>query len=108
MRRSRYALGVLAALCSLAAVLPAGAQARTHHVSIIAVPNPIDAGDPVAIVGHVSGPGNANRRVNLFHRLPSQLRIERLDRKTLSLDQQHIVRGGRLWLLLQAAQHSQG
>ena len=36
MRRSRFVLGVLAALCSLAAVLPAGAQARTHHVSIVA------------------------------------------------------------------------
>ncbi len=72
MRRSRFVLGVLAALCSLAAVLPAGAQARTRHVSITAVPNPIDAGDPVVIVGHLSAPGNANRRVNLFHRLPNQ------------------------------------
>ena len=75
MRRSRFVLGVLAALCSLAAVLPAGAQARTHRVSIIAVPNPIDSGDPVVIVGHVSAPGNANRRVNLFHRLPNQFRF---------------------------------
>jgi hypothetical protein len=75
LRRSRFALGVLAALCSLAAVLPVGAQARTHHVSIIAVPNPIDAGDPMVIVGHVSGPANANRRVNLFHRLPNQFRF---------------------------------
>jgi hypothetical protein len=75
LRRSRLALGVLAALCSLAAVLPAGAQARTRHVSIIAVPNPIDAGDPVVIVGHLSGPGNANRRVNLFHRLPNRFRF---------------------------------
>ena len=75
MRRSRFALGVLAALCSLAAMLPGGAQARTHQVSIIAVPNPIDAGDPMVIVGHVSGPGNANRRVNLFHRLPNQFRF---------------------------------
>jgi hypothetical protein len=68
-------LGALAALCSLAAVVPVGAQARTHHVSIIAVPNPIDAGDPVAIVGHLSGPGNSNQRVNLFHRLPNQFRF---------------------------------
>jgi hypothetical protein len=75
LRRSRFVLGVLAALCSLAAVLPAGAQARTHHVSIVAVPNPIDAGDPVVIVGHLSGPGNAHRRVNLFHRLPNQFRF---------------------------------
>ena len=37
MRRSRIALGVLAALCSLAAVLPAGAQARTHRISIVAI-----------------------------------------------------------------------
>jgi hypothetical protein len=68
-------LGVLAALCSLAVVLPAGAQARTHHVSIVAVPNPIDAGDPVVIVGHLSGPGNAHQPVNLFHRLPNQFRF---------------------------------
>ena len=70
MRRSRFVLGVLAALCSLAAVLPAAGEA--HHVSIIAVPNPIDAGDPVVIVGHLSARGNAGRKVNLFHRLPNQ------------------------------------
>ena len=72
MRRSRFMLGVLAALCSLVALLPAAAPAATHRVSIVAVPNPIDAGDPVVIVGHVFGPGNANRQVNLFHRLPNQ------------------------------------
>jgi hypothetical protein len=72
LRRSRFTLGALVALCSLAAVLPVGAQARTHHVSIVAVPNPIDAGDPVVIVGHLTGPGNAHQRVNLFHRLSNQ------------------------------------
>jgi len=71
LRRSRLVLGAVAALC-LVALLPAGGQARTRHVSIVAVPNPIDAGDPVAIVGHLTGPGNANRQVNLFHRLPNQ------------------------------------
>src|SRR6476620_3724239 len=75
MRRSRFVLGVLAVLCSMAAVLPAASQARTRHVSIISVPNPIDSGDPVVIVGHLSAPGNANRRVNLFHRLPNQFRF---------------------------------
>jgi hypothetical protein len=75
MRRSRFVLGVVAALCALAAVAPVGAQAATRHVSIIAVPNPIDSGDPVVIVGHLSGPGNGHRRVNLFHRLPSQFRF---------------------------------
>jgi hypothetical protein len=75
LRRSRFVLGAVAALCTLAAVVPAGTQARTHRVSIIAVPNPIDAGDPVVIVGHLSGPGNGNRRVNLFHRLPNQPRF---------------------------------
>jgi hypothetical protein len=65
-------LGAVAALCALVVILPAGAQARVHHVSIIAVPNPIDAGDPVAIVGHLTGPNNTNRQVNLFHRLPNQ------------------------------------
>jgi hypothetical protein len=75
LRRSRFVLGAVAALCTLAAIMPAGTQAATHRVSIVAVPNPIDAGDPVVIVGHVSGPGNANRRVNLFHRLPNQPRF---------------------------------
>ena len=72
MRRSRFVLGVLAALCSLAAVLPAGAQARTHHVSIIAVPNPIDAGDPVVLVG-LNGWDNITFRLGreLSVRLPS-------------------------------------
>jgi hypothetical protein len=72
LRRSRFVLGAVAALCALVVILPAGAQARVHHVSIVSVPNPIDAGDPVAIVGHLTGPGNANRKVNLFHRLPNQ------------------------------------
>jgi hypothetical protein len=75
LRRSRFVLCALAALCSLVTLLPAGTQAATRHVSIVAVPNPIDAGDPVVIVGHLSGPGNANRRVNLFHRLPNQSRF---------------------------------
>ncbi|MDX6668553.1 MAG: hypothetical protein QOK04_1933 [Solirubrobacteraceae bacterium] len=75
------ALGLIAALAAVV-VLPAGAfarprphVARTHTISIQAIPNPIDAGDPLVIVGHLSGPGNANKTVNLFHRLPGQSRF---------------------------------
>jgi hypothetical protein len=63
---------LLAVLSLLAVVLPVGAQARTHQIGIQAIPNPIDAGDPMVIVGHLSGPGNANQQVNLFHHLPNQ------------------------------------
>ena len=83
MRRpsSIRALGLLAALALVA--VPAGAFAKPHRagvsqahsISIKAIPNPIDAGDPLVVVGHLSGPANTNRVANLFHRLPGQARF---------------------------------
>jgi len=64
---------MLAAIAALVAVAaPGGAFAAAHQVSITAVPNPIHAGDPMVIVGHLSGSPNANQKVNLFHHLPGQ------------------------------------
>ncbi len=73
MRRFRcgWMLGAVVALV-MSVGLPAAAGASTHHVSIAAIPNAMDAGDPVVIVGHLAGSPNANQKVILFHHLPGQ------------------------------------
>lgn len=71
MRRLMLAV---AALCALAAVaLPVAASARPGPaLTIRAIPNPINAGDPLVIVGHLGGSANTRRLVRLFHRLAGQ------------------------------------
>ena len=79
--RTRYATGVaaLAAIAALA-VIPIGATAaptdgRVHHpplvraLTIHALPNPINAGDPIVIFGRLFGRHHADRLVVLYHHL---------------------------------------
>lgn len=63
----RPRLALLAALAAVVALaVPAAAQAR---LTIAAAPNPISAGDPVLIYGHLDGPDQAGKRVVLWHRI---------------------------------------
>ena len=79
--RTRYATGVaaLAAIAALA-LIPIGATAAptdglVHHpplvraLTIHALPNPINAGDPVVIFGRLFGRHHADRLVVLYHHL---------------------------------------
>lgn len=73
MRRFRCGLVVgIVAMSAMMGGLASGAVASSHQLSIAAIPNPINAGDAVVIVGHLSGSPNANQKVNLFHRLAGQ------------------------------------
>src|SRR5579863_6758923 len=82
--RTRYAAGV-AALAAAAALAPiplgAAAAPRDRHVhhrpfvhalTIHALPNPIDAGDPVVIFGRLFGRHHAHRLVVLYHHLAGE------------------------------------
>ncbi|MBV9212055.1 MAG: hypothetical protein JOZ25_00205 [Actinobacteria bacterium] len=69
---------LLVAMCS-AVVFPVAAQARKHpspngkhNVSINVSENPVVAGDPIVIFGHLTGPNNGNRVVTLWYRLNTQ------------------------------------
>jgi hypothetical protein len=69
--RAVLGIGTALAIGGLASVAPASSR----HVSIAAVPNPINAGDPVVIVGHLSGSSNSGQKVRLFHRLAGKRRF---------------------------------
>ena len=79
-QRARIPALVVAVCCAV--VLPVTAQARKHpspngrhNVSINVSENPVTAGDPVVIFGHLRGPINANRVVTLWGRLNTQPRF---------------------------------
>lgn len=77
-RRSAIGTGlaILLALTALAVVLlmalPSAARAAPRHnhgLTIASTPDPISAGEGVLIYGQLTGPGNAHRRIWLFHRI---------------------------------------
>ena len=56
----------------MALAVPSQAAAAPHHnqgLTIRAAPDPIAAGEGVLIYGRLKGPGSADRRIVLFHRI---------------------------------------
>jgi phage protein U len=67
-----FALGAAILATILALAVPSQAAAAPHHnqgLTIRAAPDPIAAGEGVLIYGRLKGPGSADRRIVLFHRI---------------------------------------